>query len=98
MHEPPLLLQDPVHRLAIHDEPVLESQQHPQPPIPKRGMLLDQLMEPLGPRRISSLLSCAGCARPMQAGTTDSQDPTTMSFRDIRSRGSHASDVFRSKG
>jgi hypothetical protein len=52
MHAPPLLLHDAVHRLAIHDDAVPESQQHPQPPIPECGMLLDQLVEPLGPRRV----------------------------------------------
>jgi hypothetical protein len=44
MYEPSLLLHEAVHRLAIHDEPITESQQHPQPPIPECGMLLDQLV------------------------------------------------------
>lgn len=44
MHEPPLLLEHAIDRFAIHDDPVLESQQYPKPPIPECGMLLDQLV------------------------------------------------------
>ena len=43
MHEPPLLFQHPIDRFAIHEEPVLAAQQHPQPAIPEGGILLDQL-------------------------------------------------------
>lgn len=53
MHEPPLLFHDSVHRLAIHGDAVPKSQQHPQPSIPERGMLLDEPVEPLCPRRVS---------------------------------------------
>ena len=44
MHTPPLLFQDPIHRLAIDDNPILHSQQYPQPPIPTGGLLLNQLV------------------------------------------------------
>ena len=56
MHAPPLLFHDAVHRLAIHDDAVPKSQQHPQPSIPERGMLLDELVEDM-PDSEDSLLS-----------------------------------------
>ena len=98
MHEPALLLQHPIDRFAIHDEPVLAAQQHSQAAIAKRGMLLDQLPQPLDPRRIGPPASPLRCGRSMQAGSTDAEHLTASSFRDTRQRDSHASDVFRSKG
>ena len=41
MHEPPVLLQHTIDGLPIDEKSVPESQQHPQPPIPKRWILLE---------------------------------------------------------
>lgn len=98
VHTPSLLLQHAIHRLPIDDEPVPESQQHPQPSIPKRGMLLNPLAQPLGPRRVGRRASRLAPVYPMQAGSAYTKHPATPPLRDIRQRTSHASDVFRSKG
>ena len=80
MHEPPLLVQDSVHRLATHGVPVPESQQHPQPTIPERGMLLDQLAEPFCPRRVDPPAVSSRGGWPMQAGPADAEHLATPSF------------------
>ena len=98
MHEPPLLFQHPIDRFAIHEEPVLAAQQHPQPAIPEGGILLDQLPQPLDPRRIGPPASPLRCGPSMQARSADAEHLTASSFRDTRHARSHASDVFRSKG
>ncbi len=98
MHEPALLFQHPIDGFAIHHNPILASQQHPQSAIAKRGMLLDQLPQPLDPRRISPPASPLRGGRSMQAGSTDAEHLTASSFRDTRDGSLHASDVFRSKG
>ena len=98
MHEPALLFQHPIDGFAIHHNPILASQQHPQSAIAKRGMLLDQLPQPLDPRRIGHPAPRWSRSRPMQPGSAHSQHATPSPFRDTRQRDSHASDVFRSKG
>ncbi len=98
MHEPSLLLHDAVHRLAIHEDAVLTSQQYPQPSIPECGMLLDQLAELLRPRRVGPPASSSRGRRPMQAGPVDAERLATPSFRDIWSYRSYTSDVFRPNG
>ena len=70
----------------------------PESSIPERGMLLDQLTEPLGPRGVSYPGAARWDFRSMQARSTHAEDVAAPSFRDTRQRGSHASDVFRSKG
>jgi hypothetical protein len=82
MHEPALLAQDSIHRLAIYGVPVSESQQHPQPPISERGMLLDQLAEPFRPRRVGPPAVSPRGGRPMQAGSVHAEHLATPSFRD----------------
>lgn len=84
MHDPPLLLEHTIDRFAIHDDPVLASQQHSQPPIPECGMLLNPLAEPICPRRVRNSASHPGPSRPMQARMAYLKDPTTAPFRDIR--------------
>jgi hypothetical protein len=61
------LFQRPIHRFAIHDKPFLEPQQHPEPSIPKRGMLLNQLAQTLRPRRVCGTPSCPEPSHPVQA-------------------------------
>jgi hypothetical protein len=85
MHEPPLLLEHSVDSFAIDDNPFLESQQHPEPPIAKGGMLLNPLTQEIRPRRVRGATSLPGPSRPMQAGAADIEDPTTASFRDPNS-------------
>jgi hypothetical protein len=53
MHAPPLPLQDAIDGFAVHEDPALASQQDLQAAIPERGMLLNELLQPLDPRRIS---------------------------------------------
>ncbi len=98
MHKPPLLFQYAIDRLPIDDDPIPKSQQHPQPPIPKRRILLDQLPQALRPRRIRHRASPVARSRPMQARAADTEDLATPPLRDTRHRASHASDGFRSKG
>ena len=80
MYEPPLLLHDPIHRLAIHEDAVLSSQQYPQPSISERGMLLDQLAEPFRPRWVGPPAVPPRGRRPMQAGPADAEHLATPSF------------------
>ena len=98
MHEPPVLLQHTIDGLPIDEKSVPESQQHPQPPIPKRWILLEQLPQPLRPRRIRHRASRFARFRPMQARAAETEYLATPPLRDTRQRASHASDVFRSKG
>lgn len=80
MDEPALLVLDSVDRLAIHEDAVLKSQQHPQPSISERGMLLDQLAEPFRPRRVGPAAVPPHGSWPMQAG------PAEMALFSKRSR------------
>jgi hypothetical protein len=80
MHEPPLLFQHTIDRFAVHDHPALASQQHLQPTIPERGMLLDQLLELFDPGRIGSPPSSLRPGRPMQSRSTDAEHLTTSPF------------------
>ena len=98
MHEPPLPLQDAIDRFAVHEDPALASQQDLQAAVPERGMLPNELLQPLDPRRISRQASRRPWFRPMQPGSAHPQYLTTPPFRDTRHARSHASDVFRSKG
>ena len=98
MHEPALLFEYTIDRLPIDHGSISESQARPQPWISKRRMLLDQLPQPLRPRRICHRTSRVARFRPMQAGSAAPKHLATPPLRDTRRRASHASDVFRSKG
>jgi len=79
MHEPPLLLQHTVDRLAIDDDPVLKPHQCPEPPIAKRRMLLNPIPHPFQPRRIDTGAVWCWAGGPMQARPAYLQHPTTSS-------------------
>ena len=76
MHEPPLLLEHAVDRLPIHNDSIPESQQHPQSPISKCGILLNPLPQPLHPRRVSRPPASLRHARAMQVGSAHPQHLT----------------------
>ena len=65
MDEPSLLFEHAIDRLAIDDPPFLESQQHPEPPIAKRRMLLNQLAQALRPQRVYHSCESSARRRPM---------------------------------
>ena len=71
MYEPPLLLQDSIHRLLVHGPRGLPAQQRPQMPIAERGKLLNQLSELFHPRWISGHGVARNRGRTMQARPSD---------------------------
>ena len=98
MDEPALLLQRTIDRLPIDDDLIAEPQLHPEPAVAERGMHLNPVAQPLEPRRVGAPTPSRWGDCPMQPRSVDAEHLATAAFRDIRPRGSHASDVFRSKG
>ena len=73
MHEPPLLLQHAIDRLPIDDDPIPKLQQHPQSPIPKRGMDLNPIPQPLQPGWVGAPAPSCWDRGPMQARSADTE-------------------------
>ena len=80
MDKPPLLLQHPIHGLAIHEQAVAKPQQDPEASIAKGRMLLNPLVQTICPRRVHGGTSCPSLSQPMEARAADSEDPTATPF------------------
>jgi len=80
MHKPPLLLEHAVYCFPIDDEPVLELQQHPQSSIPKGGVVLNPLAQPLRPRRVGHPTLRLALFRPIRAGSVHPEYLAASSF------------------
>ena len=95
MHEPPLLFQHTIDRLPIDDDPIPAAQQHPQSPIPKGGVLLNALAQPLRPRWLSRPPAPrrpvdamrAGAATPSTSQPLRSETPGSVPITRQRSSG-----------
>ena len=98
MHQPAFELEDPIDHFAIDLKPVSIPQQGPQPPIAKRRMLRQELMESRRQRRREPRGWRLAARLAMQRCAGHLQDPAASAFRDTRDCLPHSSDVPRAKG
>ena len=80
MDKPALLLQHPIDCFAIDYEVIPESQLHPEPPIPERGMHLNPVAQAFHPRGIGLTTASRRPSDSVQAGPTDTQHLTAATF------------------
>src|SRR6516165_6784305 len=93
MDQPTLEFQHAVHGLTVDPQPLREAQQHPQPPITKGRISLDQLLDALGQCSVDPRWHRSqNRARP-QPGARKPKHSTHSAHRHAGARPHHSSDV-----
>src|SRR6516162_2850536 len=93
MDQPALEFQHAVHGLTVDPQPLREAQQHPQPPITKGRISLDQLLDALGQCSVDPRWHRSqNRARP-QPGARKPKHSTHPAHRHAGARPHHSSDV-----